>query len=127
MNFVMQSSAELHLVALVVLRIGIGILFIGHGYKKIRGGVPEFRWLGEQMGNLGIHFAPVFWGICAMLSEFVGGILLTVGFGVRLATPFMAFVMVVATVYHMKKGDSYGYISFPLSQLLIFICLFIAG
>ena len=127
MEFITVLSPDLNRVALAILRIGIGILFIGHGYLKIKRGIPELVWTGEQMANLGITFAPLFWGICAMMSEFGGGICLTIGLGTRIAACFMSFVMFVAIVYHVKKGDSYGYISFPLSQLIIFISLIIAG
>ena len=122
-----ESSENLFNLGIAVIRIGIGILFIGHGYLKIKRGLPELKWTGQQMANLGINFAPVFWGTCAMLAEFLGGISLTLGFLTRLSTPFMAFTMFVAVVHHIVKGDSYGYISFPLSQLIIFVGLFITG
>ena len=112
---------------LTVLRVGIGILFIGHGYPKLIGGASQWLWLGQQMGNLGITFVPLFWGFCAALSECVGGICLTLGLGTRIAASFMAFTMFVAVVHHIAKGDSYGGISFPLSQMIIFIALIIAG
>jgi putative oxidoreductase len=127
MSNVFVFLPELSVIGLTVIRIGIGVLFIGHGYLKIKHGVGEWQWLGEQMAHLGIRFTPVFWGICAMLSEFGGGICLTIGLGTRIAACFMAFVMFVAIVHHIKKGDSYGYISFPLSQLVIFVGLIIAG
>lgn len=79
------------------------------------------------MANLGITFAPIFWGICAMLAELAGGICLTLGLFTRIAATMMAFVMCVAIIHHLKKGDSYGYVSFPLSQLVIFIALIIMG
>lgn len=127
MQLLIYSSSELNSIALAFIRIGIGVLFIGHGSLKIIRGMPELRWTGEQMVNLGIHFAPLFWGICAMLSELLGGICLLLGFSTRIAACFMSFVMVVAIIYHVKNGDSYGYISFPLSQLIIFIAFIIAG
>ena len=127
MHFVITTTPELNSLALTVIRIGMGILFVGHGYLKIKGGVAEWKWTGEQLGNLGIRFAPVFWGICATLSEFLGGISLTLGIGTRIAASFMALSMFVAFLHHIKKGVSYGYISFPLSQLIIFVGLTIAG
>lgn len=120
-------SPALNQLALTVIRIGIGALFIGHGYLKLTRGASELQWTGEQMANLGITFAPMFWGICAMLAELVGGICLTLGFGTRIAACFMSFVMFVAIIHHIQKGDSYGYISFPLSQLVVFVGLIIAG
>ncbi len=127
MHYLISSIPELINLGLAIIRIGIGLLFIGHGYLKLMKGPSEWRWLGEQMGNLGIKFSPVFWGICAMMSELLGGICLVLGLGTRIAAAFMAFTMFVAVVYHVKKGDSYGYISFPLSQLVIFIGLIITG
>lgn len=124
--YLISSTSELN-IGLAVIRIGIGLLFIIHGYLKLMKGPAEWRWAGEQMGNLGIRFTPIFWGICALLSELLGGICLVIGLGTRIAAAFMAFTMFVAVVYHVKKGDSYGYISFPLSQLVIFIGLIITG
>lgn len=123
----MTSTQENMLVGITVIRIGIGILFIIHGALKLIRGKEELVWTGQQMANVGITFAPLFWGICAMLSELVGGICLTLGLGTRIAAAFMAFTMLIAVIHHIKKGDSYGYISFPLSQMIIFIGLLIAG
>ncbi len=125
--FFLGTSPGLFNLGITVIRIGMGILFIGHGSIKATKGVSEWRWTGEQMAHLGITFAPLFWGICAVLAELVGGICLTLGLGTRIASAFLAFTMLVAVVYHMKKGDSYGYISFPLSQMIVFIGLMIAG
>lgn len=127
MDLLFVTNPALNSLALTILRIGIGILFIGHGSLKISRGISELRWTGEQMKNIGITFAPLFWGFCAMLSEFLGGICLTVGFCTRVAAAFMAFTMFVAVMYHIRKGDSYGYISFPLSQMFIFIAFTLAG
>ena len=127
MYFLFFSNPYVQEIGLTIIRIGVGLLFTGHGSLKIMRGIPELRWTGEQMANLGITFAPLFWGICAMLSEFVGGICLTLGLGTRIAAAFMAFTMFVAVIHHIVKGDSYGYISFPLSQMIVFIGLLFAG
>jgi len=127
MDFFSTSTPELTNLGVTIIRSGIGILFIGHGYSKLIKGVPEWKWAGEQMANIGITFAPILWGICAMISELGGGICLTLGLGTRIAVCFMSFTMCVAIIHHLKKGDSYGYVSFPLSQLIILIGLFFAG
>jgi len=115
------------MLGLTIIRIGMGLLFIIHGALKFKKGIPELLWTGEQMKNIGITFAPLFWGICAALSLLIGGICLTIGFATRIAAAFMAFTMLIAVIHHIRKGDSYGYISFPLSQMIIFIGLAIAG
>ena len=127
MHALFLISPELNQLALTVLRIGIGLLFVGHGYLKVVRGYDEWLWTGQQMKYIGITFWPLFWGICAMLAEFGGGICLTLGFCTRIAAAFMAFTMFVAVSHHIGKGDSYGYISFPFSQMIIFIALMIAG
>lgn len=127
MLFLISSTALTNEWALTVIRIGTGILFIGHGFLKLKGGYNEWLWAGQQMAHLGITFAPVFWGLCAMMAELGGGICLVLGLWTRIAAAFLAFTMLVAVIYHINKGDSYGYISFPLSQMIIFIGLIIAG
>lgn len=127
MDYITFYSMQSLMIGLAIIRSGVGSLFIVHGFLKIYRGVPELRWTGEQMKYLGITFAPLFWGTCAMLAEFVGGICLTLGLATRIAAPFMAFTMFVAVNHHIGKGDSYGYISFPLSQMFTFIGLFFTG
>lgn len=127
MKFLFTTTAELNQLALTLIRIGFGILFIGHGALKLIRGKEELLWTGKQMANLGITMFPLFWGICAMLAELGGGVALTLGLCTRIAAFFMAFTMLVAITYHLKNGDSYGYISFPLSQLIVFVGFMIAG
>ena len=65
---------------MLVIRIGIGLLFLNHGVPKLLGG-PEF-WakLGSAMGNFGIDFGHAFFGFFAAFAEAVGGLLLISGF-----------------------------------------------
>ncbi|NQV37648.1 MAG: hypothetical protein HQ509_06565, partial [Candidatus Marinimicrobia bacterium] len=43
--------------AILVIRIGIGFMFILHGYPKLFGGIEKWISLGELgPGSLGIHF-----------------------------------------------------------------------
>ncbi len=46
---------------LFLLRVGIGLIFIRHGYPKLMGGQEEWLWLGSKMSHLGITAAPVLW------------------------------------------------------------------
>ncbi|HJM68553.1 MAG TPA: DoxX family protein [Candidatus Babeliales bacterium] len=121
------NSEFLKNLGLAVIRIGLGIIFIRHGWPKLFKGVEEWRWLGEQMSYLGITFWPVFWGLVAACTEFFGGIALVVGLGTRPFALLLAFVMLIATLMHIGKGDTWGYISFPLSLFVVFVGLMIAG
>src|SRR3989338_2190037 len=98
---------------LLLLRVGLGLAFIIHGFPKIMGGVGQWTWLGNQMSQLGITFAPAFWGFMAAFSEFFGGILLVLGLGTRVAAFLMTSTMIVATLHHVNQGDAYGALSHP--------------
>lgn len=126
-QWLLESKSEGIMLGLTIIRIGIGTLFMGHGFLKLQGGMQQWQWLGSQMGNFGIHFAPAFWGFCAMCAELLGGVALTVGFCTRVAAVLICCVMIVAIVYHVSNGDGYTKISFPLSELIIMIGLIIAG
>ncbi|MBI2774881.1 DoxX family protein [Candidatus Dependentiae bacterium] len=112
---------------LCFMRITIGILTIAHGYPKIMGGVQTWQFLGGTMANVGIHFWPVFWGLCAACAEFFGGIALTLGLGTRIASLFLIFMMIIAFLMHWNKKDSFQVYSFSLAMIAIFIGFFIAG
>jgi putative oxidoreductase len=66
-------------IGLLIMRVGLGILFIFHGAPKLFGG-PEF-WgkIGGSTANFGITFLPVFWGFMAAIAEFGGGVCLIFG------------------------------------------------
>ncbi len=42
---------------LLFLRVGLGIMFVLHGWPKMFGGLKQWAGLGMAMGNLGIGFA----------------------------------------------------------------------
>jgi len=67
-------------VALLLLRLGIGVSFVYvYGAAKLFGGPEQWTGLGQTMAVLGITFWPTFWGFMAALAEFGGGILLMLG------------------------------------------------
>lgn len=113
---------------LLFLRLGIaaGFIFV-HGYPKISGG-PEF-WtkLGGSMGNLGITFAPTFWGFMSGFAEFGGGILLLLGLFTRPAAAIMAFNMFVALMSHFSRLDPWARAISPIELGSVFIGLIFLG
>jgi putative oxidoreductase len=92
-------------VGLLILRIGIGIAFMVHGAPKLLGGPERWASLGGAMGNLGITFAPTFWGFMAGVAEFGGGLLLVLGFLFRPALFLLLFTMIVAATQHIVTGQ----------------------
>ena len=112
---------------LLLLRIGIGVMFVLHGWPKVAGG-PEF-WakIGGAMGNFGIGFAPTFWGLMAALAEFGGGILLALGLFARPAAASMAFTMLVATTVHLSMGEGFKGASHAMELGIVFLALVFVG
>ena len=122
------SNAHTMQLGLLFIRVGVGVMFVVHGWGKVIGGVETWHWLGSQMSNLGITFLPVLWGILAASTEFFGGLCLIFGFGTRVAALLLSFVMFVAVVHHLQKGDSFvGGYSHALTMLLVFIGFVLAG
>ena len=109
--------------ALLVLRIVLGAIMIGHGYPKVFGGLPEHA---QHVTNLGL---PGWLAYCSAAAEFFGGILLLVG----LFTPIAAlaiFINMSVAIWkvHWKNGllGSGGY-QFPLSLAAIAFALIFLG
>lgn len=82
-------------VGLLLLRIWLGITFLGHGSQKL------FGWFGgggpsgtaESFESLGIR-PGMFWAVLAGLGEFGGGILV----GLGLLTPLGALAIIITMV-----------------------------
>jgi putative oxidoreductase len=112
---------------LLLLRVGLGGMFIWHGAPKIFGG-PEF-WakIGPSVGNFGIHFLPVFWGFMAGVAEFVGGLCIVLGLFFRIATPLLVIQMTVASSYHLAAGQGLGGASHAIEDGIVFLSLFFIG
>ncbi len=112
---------------LLIIRVGVGAVFMVHGWPKITGGMEMWAGLGGAMGALGIGFAPALWGFMAAASEFVGGLLLMLGLLARPAALFMLFTMVVATVMQITGGDGFTAFSHPLKLVFVFAGLLLTG
>ena len=109
--------------ALLVLRIVLGAIFIGHGYPKV------FQHLHDYTGFIASMGMPGWLGYVSAFTEFGGGILLIVG----ALTRFVAFAalvdMCVAILkVHWKHGllGAGGY-EFTLSLWAIAFALIFFG
>lgn len=114
-------------IGLLIMRVGIGLLFMRHGYDKFMGGTEQWLWLGNQMALFGIRLYPTLWGLLAATSELLGGTLLVLGLGTRIAAIFISCVMIVALAMHFNKGDSFNVYSQAVALLVVLIGLFFTG
>lgn len=118
-------------VALLILRVLIGLVVASHGAQKLFGwfGGPGLaRWTAgvEKMG-----FRPhQLFGPAGALGEFGGGVLLALGFLTPLGSLGIAAAMIVAIAKaHWSKGfwNSKGGLEFPLTLLVVSAVLGLIG
>jgi putative oxidoreductase len=112
---------------LLILRIGIGFMFLLHGWPKLIGGPEKWEQIGKTMELAGIDFAPVFWGFMAGFAEVIGGALIMLGFFFRIACILLTITMLVATARHMTAGDGFGGYSHSLEAAILFFSLLLIG
>ncbi len=112
---------------LLVLRIGIGVIFIIHGLPKLMGGLETWTQLGSTMSMVGISFAPAFWGFMAAAAEAIGGAFIILGLLHRPVALMLLFTMIIAVFTHVASGDPFGVYSNALKGLVVFMALVITG
>ncbi len=124
---ILRSLDKYRDVGLLILRVGIGIMFMGHGLPKLIAGPEKWLILGGTMNALGVDFAPMAWGFMAAFSEFAGGMLLALGFFTRPACFFLLTTMIVATSMHISKGDPFLKYSHAMEAGILFLSLLFIG
>lgn len=112
-------------VALLALRVGIGISFVFvYGWSKITGGPGTWADLGQNMALFGITVWPTFWGFLAAAAEFVGGICLLLGLLFRPVLGLLLVVMVVAASSHIAAGEGPWHAT---EMATVFVALLLLG
>jgi len=112
---------------LLVLRVGLGLMMMGHGWPKLTGGPEKWAKLGGAMGSLGIDFAPTFWGFMASFSELVGGAMVAVGLLTRVHSGLLVCTMGVAAAMHLSNGDGVMGSSHAIEDGIAFLALVLLG
>lgn len=114
-------------IGLLIIRIGLGIMFMLHGYPKMFGGPEMWVEVGSAMQFLGIDFAPMFFGFMAGVTEFFGGIFLLVGLFFTPSILLLIVVMIVATAQHLGAGDDFVSFSHSIEMGIVFAGLLFTG
>jgi putative oxidoreductase len=116
---------------LLVLRVVIGLILMGHGVQKLFGWFhgPGLKGFSAGTRRMGLRPA-LFWAAVAALGEFGGGLLLALGLLTPLgALGMMGAMFVAITRVHLPKGfwNSKGGIEFPLSLWTVGFALGLTG
>lgn len=112
---------------LLIFRLGLGGMFMWHGYPKITGGMEKWAELGKSMEVIGIAFAPAFWGFMSGFAEFCGGFLFAVGFLYRPACVLLVSNMLVAFTTQMLSGKGLMKASQSFEDGFSFFAAFFVG
>ena len=116
---------------LFILRLGIGIMFMVHGFDKmfpVDGDyIGKWTWLGSRMNLVGVTFAPAFFGFMAAVAEFFGGVFLILGLFTRVWSWLLAFTMFIAMLHHLQAGDGISGASHAIELMVVFVGLAIIG
>ena len=123
----MKKLDELRDHGLLFVRVGLGLMFVAHGWPKLVGGPDKWEKLGGAMATFGIDFVPTFWGFMAAFAEVGGGLLLAVGLATRPALALLFMTMVVATAKHLAAGDDFRKWSHAAEAAIMFAGLFLIG
>ncbi|KGJ95907.1 DoxX family protein [Colwellia psychrerythraea] len=119
MNNILKKSlcSNNHALAPFILRLTLGIIFIGHGWGKLfaEGNPAGFAgWLG----SMGLEPSYLL-AIAAGLAETVGGLLLITGFFTRAAASSLVIVMLVAIYFVHIDAGMFGKGGYEFQLLLL--------
>lgn len=116
---------------LLVMRVILGLTFMGHGSQKLFGWFGGGGWQGalKMVGGMGLRPA-WFWALVSGLSEFAGGLLVFLGFLSPLGSLGIIASMLTAIVkVHWRNGfwNSKRGVEFPLLSLATALALALTG
>ena len=116
--------------ALLILRVGTGVIFIPHGYPKMTGRGGDKKGgqahLTQSLAQMGLPFPSAFATLVGVV-EFFGGVMLVFGLQTQLAALALVFVMLVATGRVLVQRGFVGEADFPFSLLVAVLALTLLG
>lgn len=111
----MDTQRSVTDLGLLLIRLMVGIVFVFHGSQKLFGLFegPGIEGFAGWLTSLGVPL-PTVSAWLAGLAEFVGGLAILTGFGLRLLALPVVFTMLVACYAVRDKGFAGG-MEFPLT------------
>ena len=122
----MRYLDRLQPLALLVMRLSLGVIMTVHGYHKVFGGLQHFA---HMIGGMGL---PSWLGYVSAFTELLGGLLIIAGFFTRPAAFAICINLAVAIwKVHLHNGlsgspDRPGF-EFPLAAATIAFALIFFG
>lgn len=120
-SFRVEILERLKPLALLLLRVGIGIVFIFHGYPKLFTRTHDIMAGFQHMGF------PAFFVYIAGVLEFFGGIVLILGLFTRTAALLLAGEMAIAVLkVHLPQGPITDVKNYEFPMVLAVACFALA-
>ncbi|MBZ5705450.1 MAG: DoxX family protein [Acidobacteriia bacterium] len=119
----MRYLDRLQPLALLVLRVALGVVMVAHGYSKVFGGLSHYV---QYVTSLGL---PGWWAYLSAAAEFLGGLLVLAGLFTRVSALAICIDLGVAIwKAHWRNGllGDKGY-EFPLALAAIAFALIFFG
>lgn len=117
----MEILEKLKPLALLMLRAGIGIIFIYHGYPKLFTHTHDIMAAFQRMGF------PSFFVYIAGVVEFFGGIVLILGLFTRIAALLLAGEMAIAVLkVHLPQGAITDVKNYEFPMIVAVTCFALA-
>ncbi|GBF74067.1 hypothetical protein PA598K_02398 [Paenibacillus sp. 598K] len=104
----------------LIIRIGLGLIFLVHGWQKFQGGIDGTVGFFESLG------IPGFMAYVVALVELVGGICMMIGLGTRLVSIAFLIILLVAT-FTVSWGGGFSGNELHLALGLMTLHLLVAG
>lgn len=114
-------------VGLLLLRLGIGAIFVVHGVSKFAGGTEALTQVGSVVSNLGIGGGHAFFGFLAATFETLGGLFLMLGLFTRFAAIAITLVLLGAFLLHASNDDPLPVWLHPLKAFTVMVAIFFTG
>lgn len=112
---------------LLIMRVGLGVMFIYHGYPMLGGGPKEWYEVGTSARYVGIHFWPTVWGLLCAATETFGGFLLIIGLAFRPVCLLLLITLIVAAAMHFGKGEGLDGAAHAIEDAVVFAGLLFVG
>ena len=119
----MRYLDRLQPLALLIMRLSLGIIMVAHGYHKVFGGLHHHA---QMVAGLGL---PAWLGYVSSFTEFLGGLLILVGLFTRFAAFAICIDLIVAiwkVHWHNGLTGDHGY-EFPLAVATLAFALIFFG
>jgi|SRR5215469_9533833 len=117
----MEMLEKLKPIALLLLRVGLGVVFIFHGYPKLFTRTHEMMSAFQHMGF------PSFFVYIAGVVEFFGGIILILGLFTRVGAFLLSGEMAIAVLkVHMPQGAITDVHNYEFPMILCLACFLLA-